>query len=204
MYVRYKCQPEAQITSAGWDLATSQRYADQLAAEEQQAYVREESLLYNGLAPTSISLRITEAPAEFAVPVKQDRCACRSCAGWGGGAWWWDWTSTLGRGGGAIGEVTCGTGGGGGDVRDSAAVWFLAAKKGNCVLLSPAVATLQSKVLTYGSHQPTGARSGRNTVATKCSWPRTVATLLRAECCCTLRDKSFCNRRSFAVTPRQQ
>ena len=85
MYVRYKCQPEAQITSAGWDLATSQRYADQLAAEEQQAYVREESLLYNGLAPTSISLRITEAPAEFAVPVKQDRCACRSCAGGGGG-----------------------------------------------------------------------------------------------------------------------
>lgn len=74
MYVRYKCQPEAQITNAGWDLATSQRYADQLAAEEQQAYVREESLLYNGLAPTSISLRIIEAPAEFAVPVKQDRC----------------------------------------------------------------------------------------------------------------------------------
>ena len=73
MYVRYKCQPEAQITSTGWDLATSQRYADQLAAEEQQAYVREESLLYNGLAPTSISLRIIEAPAEFAVPVKQDR-----------------------------------------------------------------------------------------------------------------------------------
>jgi hypothetical protein len=73
MYVRYKCQPEAQITNTGWDLATSQRYVDQLAAEEQQAYVREESLLYNGLAPTSISLRIVEAPAEFAVPVKQDR-----------------------------------------------------------------------------------------------------------------------------------
>lgn len=77
MYVRYKCQPEAQITNSGWDLATSQRYADQLAAEEQQAYVREESLLYNGLAPTGISLRIIEAPAEFAVPVKQDRCGQR-------------------------------------------------------------------------------------------------------------------------------
>jgi hypothetical protein len=73
MYVRYKCQPEAQITNTGWELITSQRYADQLAAEEQQAYVREESLLYNGTAPTSISLRIIEAPAEFAVPVKQDR-----------------------------------------------------------------------------------------------------------------------------------
>jgi len=79
MYVRYKCQPEAQITNAGWDLATSQRYADQLAAEEQQNYVREESLLYNGLAPTSISLRIVEAPAEFAVPVKQDRYPGKPC-----------------------------------------------------------------------------------------------------------------------------
>lgn len=85
MYVRYKCQPEAQITNLGWDLATSQRYADQLAAEEQQAYVREESLLYNGLAPTGISLRIIEAPAEFAVPVKQDRCG--QCRRWWGEAW---------------------------------------------------------------------------------------------------------------------
>lgn len=75
MYVRYKCQPEAQVTSAGWDLSTSQRYADQLALEEQQPYLSEESLLYNGLAPTNIALRIVEAPAEFAVPVKQDRYA---------------------------------------------------------------------------------------------------------------------------------
>lgn len=75
MYVRYKCQPEAQVTQTGWDLAMSQRYADQLALEEQQPYLSEESLLYNGLAPTNIALRIVEAPAEFAVPVKQDRCA---------------------------------------------------------------------------------------------------------------------------------
>lgn len=73
MYVRYKCQPEAQVTSSGWDLSTSQRFADQLALEEQQPYLSEESLLYNGLAPTNIALRIVEAPAEFAVPVKQDR-----------------------------------------------------------------------------------------------------------------------------------
>jgi hypothetical protein len=75
MYVRYKCQPEAQVTQTGWDLSMSQRYADQLALEEQQPYLSEESLLYNGLAPTNIALRIVEAPAEFAVPVKQDRCA---------------------------------------------------------------------------------------------------------------------------------
>jgi hypothetical protein len=74
MYVRYKCQPEAQVTQTGWDLSMSQRYADQLALEEQQPYLSEESLLYNGLAPTNIALRIVEAPAEFAVPVKQDRC----------------------------------------------------------------------------------------------------------------------------------
>jgi hypothetical protein len=73
MYVRYKCQPEAQVTQTGWDLSMSQRYADQLALEEQQPYLSEESLLYNGLAPTNIALRIVEAPAEFAVPVKQDR-----------------------------------------------------------------------------------------------------------------------------------
>lgn len=76
MYVRYKCQPEARVTTAGWDLNVSQRYADQLAFEEQQTYLSEESLLYNGLAPTSVALHIVQAPAELAVPVKQDRCAC--------------------------------------------------------------------------------------------------------------------------------
>lgn len=88
MYVRYKCMPEAQVTQAGWDLATSQRYADQLAAEENQAYLREESLLYNGVAPVSIALHIVDAPAEFAVPVKQDR--------WGSG--WQRVCGRLGRG----------------------------------------------------------------------------------------------------------
>jgi hypothetical protein len=32
-YVRYKCQPEAQATTTGWELHTSQRYADQLALQ---------------------------------------------------------------------------------------------------------------------------------------------------------------------------
>jgi hypothetical protein len=73
-YVRYKCQAAAQVTQNGWDLSTSQSYADQLAIEEPNAYLTEESLLYNGLAPKSIHIRIVDAPAEFAVPVKQDRC----------------------------------------------------------------------------------------------------------------------------------
>jgi hypothetical protein len=80
-YVRYKCQPEAQVTSVGWDLATSQRCADQMEPHQAHAFLRQEGLLYNGLAPTAIRLRILEAPAEFAVPVKQDRCArARACA----------------------------------------------------------------------------------------------------------------------------
>lgn len=72
-YVRYKCQPEAQLTQTGWNLSTSQQYADQLAMEEHLPYLTEESLLYNGLAPTRIFIRILEAPTEFGVPVKQDR-----------------------------------------------------------------------------------------------------------------------------------
>jgi hypothetical protein len=43
--------------------------------EEHLPYLTEESLLYNGLAPTRIFIRILEAPTEFGVPVKQDRYA---------------------------------------------------------------------------------------------------------------------------------
>jgi len=72
-YVRYKTQPEAHVSHAGWELATSRKFADKLAMEE-SAFV-EDTLLYNGLAPCRVSLRIVDAPAEYAVPVKQDRCA---------------------------------------------------------------------------------------------------------------------------------
>jgi len=73
LYVRYKTQPEASVTHAGWELATSRKYAERLAAEE--ASFAEDTLLYNGLAPARISLKIVDAPAEYAVPVKQDRWA---------------------------------------------------------------------------------------------------------------------------------
>jgi hypothetical protein len=56
------------------------RYAKRLAAEGAAAFA-EDTLLYNGLAPTRVALRIIDAPAEYAVPVKQDRW------GWSGGVW---------------------------------------------------------------------------------------------------------------------
>ncbi|KIY94890.1 hypothetical protein MNEG_13073 [Monoraphidium neglectum] len=70
-YVRYKTQPEAYVCQAGWELATSRKFAEKLAQEE--SAFTEDTLLYNGLAPCKVSLRIVDAPAEYAVPVKQDR-----------------------------------------------------------------------------------------------------------------------------------
>lgn len=75
VYVRYKSQAEAQVTQGGWDLATSQRLHDAAAVTEQQPFLNEDHPLYSGFAPTHVNLRIIESPAEFAVPVKQDRCA---------------------------------------------------------------------------------------------------------------------------------
>ncbi|GBF88728.1 hypothetical protein Rsub_01629 [Raphidocelis subcapitata] len=71
-YVRYKTQPEAAATGTGWQLAESRFFAAKLAAEDGGAFA-EDTLLYDGLAPARVTLRIVEAPAEFAVPVKQDR-----------------------------------------------------------------------------------------------------------------------------------
>jgi hypothetical protein len=75
-YVRYKTQPEAYVCQAGWELATSRKFAEKLAQEE--SAFTEDTLLYNGLAPCKVSLRIVDAPAEYAVPVKQDRCAAHA------------------------------------------------------------------------------------------------------------------------------
>lgn len=71
-YVRYKTQPEAYVSATGWELATSRKFAEKLAQEE--GAFTEDTLLYNGLAPVRVNLRIIDAPAEYAVPVKQDRC----------------------------------------------------------------------------------------------------------------------------------
>ena len=82
-YVRYKTQLEAAATGVGWQLAESRRFAEKLAAGGGSAFA-EDSLLYDGLAPARVTLRIVDAPAEYAVPVKQDRCARRPRRGAGG------------------------------------------------------------------------------------------------------------------------
>jgi hypothetical protein len=80
--VRYKSQAEAQVTQGGWDLATSQQLHNSTSLNEQQAFLSAEHPLNSGFAPSHVSLRIVESPAEFAVPVKQDRCgiAARAAA----------------------------------------------------------------------------------------------------------------------------
>jgi hypothetical protein len=73
-YVRYKAgHPETQPAPNGWELAVSQRLLDQCAVSEQQRYMLKDHPLHSGHAPTSVNLRIVEAPAEYCVPVKQDR-----------------------------------------------------------------------------------------------------------------------------------
>lgn len=93
-YVRYKTQPEATVAHTGWELAASRRYAEKLAAEE--AAFGEDALLYNGVAPLKVTLRIVDAPAEYAVPVKQDRCGfCVSRGGGSGGVGGRGWVRRL-------------------------------------------------------------------------------------------------------------
>lgn len=79
-YCKYKRYGEVQVAQDGWNLPMSRRVHEQLTAAGLSN--EDSSWLYGGMAPESISLRLIEAPAEFAVPVKQDRCA-RGCMGLG-------------------------------------------------------------------------------------------------------------------------
>lgn len=62
-----------QISQTGWDLATSRKNYQQVVRNEQQHFLPDHHPLFTGVAPTSVNIRIVEAPAEFAIPVKQDR-----------------------------------------------------------------------------------------------------------------------------------
>lgn len=76
VYVKYRRFQEAQVGGGpGWDLNTSRKNFEQVARLEQQFFMQDDHPLFNPLAPDNITMRITEAPAEFAVPVKQDRQA---------------------------------------------------------------------------------------------------------------------------------
>jgi hypothetical protein len=64
-----------QEVQRGWDVNTSRSNYDQLAQQQQmEGMFNPEYSTFAHSAPESISLRLVEAPAEFAVPVKQDRC----------------------------------------------------------------------------------------------------------------------------------
>jgi len=66
-YVRYHGQHEGQVTQSGWELTLSQ------AGRHREETVMAVPSLATGGLPTRIAMCITAAPAEFAVPVKQDR-----------------------------------------------------------------------------------------------------------------------------------
>ncbi|CAD7701308.1 unnamed protein product [Ostreobium quekettii] len=72
-YVRYKGQTEGQVCQHGWEQATSQQVQDQLAMASNGGFAPGRTPLHSALAPLAINMRIVTAPAEFAVPVKQDR-----------------------------------------------------------------------------------------------------------------------------------
>lgn len=70
-YVRYKGQSEGQVCQDGWDKSTSLNFQEHVMTHSGTYPTR--AHLRNGLTPTGVNMRIITAPAEFAVPVKQDR-----------------------------------------------------------------------------------------------------------------------------------
>ncbi|KAF5842314.1 hypothetical protein DUNSADRAFT_7967 [Dunaliella salina] len=66
-YVRYKRFSEAQVSNTGWDLGTSRRNHECMGTPDHHP------ALFSPCMPETVSLKIVGAPAEFAMPVKQDR-----------------------------------------------------------------------------------------------------------------------------------
>lgn len=69
-YVRYKRFTEAMVTQTGWDKATSIRQHELMGGAAAHC---EHPALFSPCMPDGVNMRIVEAPAEFAMPVKQDR-----------------------------------------------------------------------------------------------------------------------------------
>lgn len=61
------------MSQTGWDLGASRKNYQQVVRNEQQHFLPDNHPLFTGVAPSSVNIRIVEAPAEFAIPVKQDR-----------------------------------------------------------------------------------------------------------------------------------
>lgn len=72
-YARYRGESEAHFASTGWELSACHRAYQQQAMTSNAVLLPETHPVFSDAAPTAISLNIVEAPAEFSVPVKQDR-----------------------------------------------------------------------------------------------------------------------------------
>jgi len=68
-YVRYGGQQEGQVSANGWELSSSRIVHEGV----QVSGFPLGSTAMNCGAPTGVQMKIVTAPAEFAVPVKQDR-----------------------------------------------------------------------------------------------------------------------------------
>ena len=73
LYVKYSNRNAQIANRAGWELQSSRRNYEQIARTENQPFMPDDLPLFSNLAPEYVSMRIVESPAEFAVPVKQDR-----------------------------------------------------------------------------------------------------------------------------------
>lgn len=70
-YVRYRGKG-AIVAPQGWELNACRRNCTQLI-QNQDLFVPEDHPIYTDFVPVSVDIKLLEAPAEFAMPVKQDR-----------------------------------------------------------------------------------------------------------------------------------
>jgi len=75
-YVRYFRSAEAHALLA-WQLPASLKNLDVITRNDNARLPPDHPLL-TGEAPESISMKLLQSPAEFAVPVKQDKCVWRA------------------------------------------------------------------------------------------------------------------------------
>jgi len=73
-FVRYNSQEEAAAGAPGWNLACSYQCVQQLIATEPGLLSQSFSTaVASGVAPTQVTMRIVEAPAELCGPFRTDR-----------------------------------------------------------------------------------------------------------------------------------
>jgi hypothetical protein len=73
-FVRYSSDTSAETVACGWSKDASAR------AQQRRRQDSAPSASAMAALPEAVSLQIVRAPAEYAVPVKQDRCAARRAA----------------------------------------------------------------------------------------------------------------------------